>query len=480
MIGPRRKTRIATVSIGVAVALCAAAVPEPAWAINDIRELFDGPSRPAPPPVPAEAREQYRLAYQYYSGTGVPRDYPRAIDLARRAAQGGYAPAAFLLGHIYENGLSVKPDLAEARIWYEQAAASGDPAARFNAGVIAARQRDAAAAATAFRAAAEQGFQRAAAAYGQCLETGLGVERNEAEAVAWYRKAAEGGDAVGAYLYGNALARGIGGIAEDSAEAMKWYRVAADRDVAVAQHALGVLNAEGRGVPQDQIAAVGWFKKAADNGLADGMASYAMTLDRGAGVARNVSEAVRWYRRVTEFGQPSAMLALASHYFEGDGVPASTTDAYYWATIALRFLKPDDPLRPQGLELKAAIDKKITMGERVSIDRRAFTFAPTKESSTLSVSTVDPSFSETARAAPARANEPRREPTRAVAPGVEPARPASTQPAATEPATTQWLPADESGLVPAPAEGAIAEPKIAPAPPVVAPTSQFPEVQVND
>ena len=390
-----------------------------------------GADGPSPPPdttnrtqliaqAQSGAAAQYGLAYQSYAG----RDYARALDLLRRPVLAGYAPAGLLLGYMYETGAGVKPDLAEARQWYETAAATGDPIGLFNVGVIAVRQRDNGAAATAFRAAGEKGYARAQAAYGQHLETGQGVETNEAEAVTWYRKAAEGGDAVGAYFYGTAIVKGMGGVVSDLAEAAKWYRAAADQNLAAAQNALGAFYAEGRGVPPDPVEAAAWFKKAADQGLPDGMNSYAGALDRGAGVARNVPAAITMYKRVAEYGLPSALHSLADHYFNGEGVQASATDAYYWATLAQRFYKPNDLKRDQLTELKTAIDKNVTMGERVSLDRRVFTFTPKPEPALPTALTIPPSAS---RSAPSRAVESRAEPARAVAPQVEPSPASSSQ-----------------------------------------------------
>src|SRR5262249_18007059 len=160
---------------------------------------------------------QYNLGVQYYVGATVRQDYPRAIDLLRRAAQAGHGPAAFVLGYAYESGTGVKADLVEARKWFEQAgsAGDGDRVALFNVVVVALRQRDAAAAVNALRVSAEKGYPRAQAAFGRMLEQGQGTPKNEADAVTWYRTAAEAGDPLGAFFYGAALGNGVGGGEEN-------------------------------------------------------------------------------------------------------------------------------------------------------------------------------------------------------------------------------------------------------------------------
>lgn len=208
----------------------------------------------------ADADAAYRAAYEAYAGGSRP-DYARAFDLAKRSAQGGSARGAFLLGMLYEAGQGTDRSLSEARKWFEAAAALGDRAALFNLGVVESRQHDNGAAAVAFKSAAEKGLASAQAAYGQSLETGQGVERDEKEAVTWYRLSAEGGDAVGAFLYGSALLRGIGGLEKNPTEATRWFQSAAGQDIGAAQLALGLAYTEGTGLAKDPVAAAGWFRR---------------------------------------------------------------------------------------------------------------------------------------------------------------------------------------------------------------------------
>ena len=82
-----------------------------------------------------------------------------------------------------------------------------------------------------------------------------------------------------------------------------------------------------------------------------------------------------------------------------------------WATLAQRFYKPNDLKRDQLIALKAAIDKNVTMGERVSLDRRIFTFAPKPEPALPTALTVPPSPPTGSRVAPAPVAEPVGTPT---------------------------------------------------------------------
>ena len=54
-----------------------------------------------------EAVAQNKLGEKYASGTGVARNYVKAVDLYRKAAEQGYAIAQFNLGEMYEKGKGV-------------------------------------------------------------------------------------------------------------------------------------------------------------------------------------------------------------------------------------------------------------------------------------------------------------------------------------------------------------------------------------
>ena len=49
----------------------------------------------------------------------------RIFQFQEKLAQGGNTLAQYKLGTLYEFGVSVKPDLEKARVWYKKAAAKG-------------------------------------------------------------------------------------------------------------------------------------------------------------------------------------------------------------------------------------------------------------------------------------------------------------------------------------------------------------------
>jgi hypothetical protein len=110
-------------------------------------------SPPRPAKLPASQCEISGGEYVAYDRA----DYRTALSVWLPQAEKGEAAAQTYVGEIYEKGLGVPPDHAQAAAWY--------------------------------RKAAEQGYPRAQINLGHLYELGLGVARDPAEAVRWYRQA---------------------------------------------------------------------------------------------------------------------------------------------------------------------------------------------------------------------------------------------------------------------------------------------------
>jgi localization factor PodJL len=124
---------------------------------------------------------------------------PSGLDLMRKAANVGYAPAQFYLAKLYEDGdAGVQKDPAEARRWTQRAAAGGDPKAMHNLGLYFFHgdggPKNVAEAAIWFRRAADLGLVDSQYNLAQLYEQGLGVSQNPAEAYKWFLIAAKSGD----------------------------------------------------------------------------------------------------------------------------------------------------------------------------------------------------------------------------------------------------------------------------------------------
>jgi uncharacterized protein len=244
---------------------------------------------------------------------------------------------------MYEMGIDVPVDGAEAVKWYRRAAEQGNSRAKCNLGQIASRgfmfepgkhvPANGAEAVHWCSKAAEQGDARAQFNLGQMYEWGDGVPQDSGEAEVWFRKSAERGEAVAQYMLGLCYCNGRG-VPQNTAEAVRWWSLAARQGDAAAQYKLGLCYCNAQGVPQDYPEAVKWFRKAAEQGeaLAQGKLGDAYYI--GVGVSSNHAEAVKWYRAAAEQGVAGAQRHLGIMYGLGQGVRQDYAEAYMWYTLA--------------------------------------------------------------------------------------------------------------------------------------------------
>jgi len=120
----------------------------------------------------------------------------KVVSACRRLADQGSAPAQFNLGVLYERGLGVPQDYAEAVKW--------------------------------IRKAANQGYGHAQTNLGWMYQTGHGVPADYAGAAKWYRKSADQGDAYGQSNLGVMYANGQG-VSQDYVQAEMWFTLAANQ-----------------------------------------------------------------------------------------------------------------------------------------------------------------------------------------------------------------------------------------------------------
>jgi uncharacterized RDD family membrane protein YckC len=126
-------------------------------------------------------------------------------DKRQEAAQGD-ASAMNNIGYLYEQGIGVQVDYAEAMKWYRRAADLGYGEAMYNIGMMfvrgLGRPVDYAAAMESFRKAAgrvgtgpmnDLYTARAMGRIGYLYEQGFSVPRDREQAISWYRKAVEAG-----------------------------------------------------------------------------------------------------------------------------------------------------------------------------------------------------------------------------------------------------------------------------------------------
>ena len=222
----------------------------------------DTPVLPAIAPTKIETPEEiYAKAKDAYAA----KDYAKAFNLYKKAAEQGYAEAQNQLGVMYSSGQGVTQDKTEAVKW--------------------------------FRQAAEQGHAKGQANLGAMYLNGAGVNQDYAEAVKWLCKAAEQGEVLAQSTLGFMYTYGYG-ITQDYSEAVKWYRDAAEQGLADAQNSLGVLYANGYGVTKDYTEAAKWYYKAAKQGYAQAQYNLGVMYESGEGIS------ICLVKRIMEINMP--------------------------------------------------------------------------------------------------------------------------------------------------------------------------------
>ena len=207
----------------------------------------------------------------------------------RLAADEGDATAALYLGVLYDTGLGVSRDAAQALFWYKRAASNGSVPAMFNVGVLYDAGLDGtpdpAAAAAWYQRAAAQGFGRAEYNLALLYESGTGVQLNRRRAALLFRAAASHGiAAASAHLVRlgmryTGVVRGSDDPAmlqfreaeaillrrgtSEAAQAIPILERAAQQGNAMAEYDLGYFNEHGIGAPVNTEAALKWYKRTA-------------------------------------------------------------------------------------------------------------------------------------------------------------------------------------------------------------------------
>ena len=344
------------------------------------------PVQPSPIPgleakaVAGDAYSQAVLGWHYWTGFGVKEDATKASELfwksARQnhplglfgvanlvnAGEGGNAKneekakliyqkarpaleslatagdpyAQAELGRMYDLGLGLETNYAEAAKWYQKAATQGSVRGQIGLGYSyqygEGVEKNAEEAVKWYRKAAEQGFADAQCNLGFMYDTGQGVEKNAEEAVKWYLKAAEQGQArgqfnTGKYYYDKAEntdtfddlmdmndmdeTENSSYIANPYEEAEKWFLKSAEQGNSDAQNFLGIMYQNGQGVEKDYVEASKWYQKAAEQGNGSAQYNLGGLYANGKGVEQSDAEALKWYQKAADQGNEKAKQKVA-------------------------------------------------------------------------------------------------------------------------------------------------------------------------
>lgn len=251
----------------------------------------------------ADPEVQSYLGMMYRDGQGVQQDYAKALDLFRKAATQGYAPAQFFLAEMYGNGMGVSQDYTLAVTWYSKAA--------------------------------EQGFVNAEFVLGVMYHDGQGVSQDYGKAMELLSQAADLDNAQAQFCIGEMYLFGQG-VPVDYGKALQWLRKAAEEGIVPAQNELGAMYSSGKGVQVDLAEAATWYRKAAERGSGDAQFIISLMFHSGEGVPRDDAQSIDWLRKAAEQGVPQALYYLGELYVTGSGVKRDAAEGYYLLSLANR------------------------------------------------------------------------------------------------------------------------------------------------
>jgi uncharacterized protein len=183
----------------------------------------------------ASRRALYQLGRAYAAG----QQMPAAIGAFRKAADKGSTSAMVELGVLYSAGSGVPKDDAQARKYFERAAAAGNPQGATNL---------------------------------MTLSGNAASDSDPAQARALLAKAADANSAEAQFQLGLMMAQGAGGP-QDDVGARAMFEKAAAQNHPRALEWMGSFSANGRGGPKDQDAAKGYYERAAALGDDDAKAA---------------------------------------------------------------------------------------------------------------------------------------------------------------------------------------------------------------
>lgn len=173
-----------------------------------------------------------------------------AMEWLERAASGGDADAAFLLGYLHQGTWEGVVDIRKL-----QYLGPGEHPADYGKSFKW------------LRTAMDAGFEepQAPLMLGEMCFKGVGTRADPAMAVKWFRRAAEQGDEKAQLWMAICSYYGLG-TKRDYEAAANWTRLAADQGSPVSQYAMGLLYSEGKGVAKDAAEARDLMEQAASGG----------------------------------------------------------------------------------------------------------------------------------------------------------------------------------------------------------------------
>lgn len=233
---------------------------------------------------------------------GFKPDAHAGMIWIQRAAEGGDAYAAMLLGNAYSKGEGIEKDSVKAVNWWQKAADRGNTEAKYhlakaymNGTGIA---KDPQKAGSWLTQAADEGYSDAQYLLGRIHHEGIVVEQNQDTAMQWLRRAAANGHMEAVHLLGviESLVKAATPLTQETYEEL--HKRALEHDPH-AQYELALRYETGAiDVNADPEKAMSWLIKAADNNNILAMHHLAHVYENGKpGVSKDDKKARYWRER---------------------------------------------------------------------------------------------------------------------------------------------------------------------------------------
>lgn len=248
-----------------------------------------------------KAKKQWPKPDRYDISWGVARNYEKAFEWYRKAADLNYAEAMMQIGYMLFTGIGTNKDEVKALEWTKKAAVQGNATACSNLAVYYKNQDNTNQAIEWYKKAAEYGSKDALYNVGAMYYN----SHDTVQARYWWQKAKDNGNPYGTF--------GIGRLcydAKDYASAYDCFKTSQGENHPNTMYCLGMMYKDGIKVQKDLNKAFELFKQAAEstnkNVNSDAMQMLSTCYRFGFGTSKDLDKAEYWLKKAQEAGNNTA------------------------------------------------------------------------------------------------------------------------------------------------------------------------------
>jgi TPR repeat protein len=233
-----------------------------------------------------------KILADYYMYGLLPTDYKKAEEYLLPLANEGDAQAYIKLGRLYSTFKDFY-DEEKAEKYLVLAAESGEAEYMYSLGSFYQSVKyDYKKAKSSYKQAAELGYAKAQAKYGERLW----LDGKDKQALEWIEKGAAQGDKDALFMLGK-----FHDEHKDDKKAFAAYMQAAEKGCEISQYRVGDAYLRGKGVAQNDKKGVAWILKAGENGHFEAYAMLSVLYEQGVGVPKDLVKAEYWKAKLDEF-----------------------------------------------------------------------------------------------------------------------------------------------------------------------------------